>query len=1372
MKNLTTRKIILGLLMTLVLGFGAQDIAKAVENPNTDDVATQTVVNSTVFNVGASSSISAITTTFDKIGTKETVSISRTSGITLTGDFYGLSGVTLTENEDTTDNTESNGDGFTYTRDGRPQTLAGQSTGAIGITFTTKGIQSVTISSRDYNGDAGGPAGSWSRKYTYYVKGPGTSTTTTTLLGLRNGYKTGIFAGTTHRERIHTGDGSHYAVTYTTIPEDAMAQIEDTTGALGSLEALHDNETSSAFDVLLQANATYQVTATVQDSERETTGVYIIGTPTLTVGHPGDPDGAGGTAVLGSKGTPGRINDTLPAEASPANRAFTAIVRDGAATPLAVPGVVVTFRASGSETAGGRLVFNGTNNAGTLVDASNRRMLDTNGNQETMATGRTLYVRTNASGQADVDFQLGTDRKQDVTISAVGKSKVVSAYAGDAVSGNQLVNPRSKSSSVSGHAGEYELRVEAEDEDGNALSGQFVEFRTNDGTLEDSGTGTTSTLGRLGVTTDTQGIAFVFFDPKDSSGSLRVTAHLLDLGGDNAYGGTGGNADTVIDDVIFNVRGGSTASQPPPAQQTNRLTISTTGEGTTRSVTVSALTTANAPISGLSVLLSGTATTAQTVTTGTPVEITLPSAPADYTLIATDPNGTFDSATITVTVSAPGTLTLTLGTRVGNQQPITVSAARGGSAQSGVNITITGGTTSTSRQTGTDGRASAIITLPTATSAHTLTVRAPGYDTVQVTAAAPGQQPGDTSQPTTRGTAGVADSIQISGQAFRTGTVNTQLDLPLSVRVLDDNNTGVANVRVTFRVRTGQGRLSQRGNGRATAVETDQSGYARAPYTPLAQGTSTVRANATGVTQTVTFTITANGASETGTDPGTGEPAETPSQESREIDPEVRIGAANRPPMLWVDGGGIYALVGADVQEFAPSVDNALNIAVAGNKVYWTEMTGESAGTINSANLDGTGVKELKSIKAVPMGIAVDTDASKLYWTNSRGRIQSLNADGSGRIENVVQNMPSRLVDLALSGDNVYWTQDGEVHEGEPIGGASLLGGESPAFWNSQSIPGTPGSLAIAGTKIYWTAKTADGGGTINSVNLDGSGAKQLASILAVPLGIAVDTARSKLYWTNSRGRVQSANLDGSGIRNVVNGLGMPGDMVLSNSIAAPATVTVTPATPLTPASNKYDINGDGTVDSTDVDALLIAVLAELTGAKYDVNGDGAVDVKDVSAVNKNLDAGAAGAPGLLGQKFSALEVDRLQAQIDLLIATNDRSPAAMRTLVYLQQLIVMARPEKTQLLANYPNPFNPETWIPYELATDTDVTLTIYNAQGVVVRVLQLGQQSAGYYTDRERAAYWDGRNALGEQVASGIYFYQLETDDMSSLRKMVILK
>ena len=98
--------------------------------------------------------------------------------------------------------------------------------------------------------------------------------------------------------------------------------------------------------------------------------------------------------------------------------------------------------------------------------------------------------------------------------------------------------------------------------------------------------------------------------------------------------------------------------------------------------------------------------------------------------------------------------------------------------------------------------------------------------------------------------------------------------------------------------------------------------------------------------------------------------------------------------------------------------------------------------------------------------------------------------------------------------------------------------------------------------------------------------------------------------------------------------------------------------------------------------------------------------------------------------------------------------------------------PMYTQLLQNYPNPFNPETWIPYQLASDADVTVAIYDTKSMLVRQLDLGYQQAGYYTDRVRAAYWDGRNRLGEAVGSGIYFYQLRADDYTTMRKMVILK
>jgi hypothetical protein len=98
--------------------------------------------------------------------------------------------------------------------------------------------------------------------------------------------------------------------------------------------------------------------------------------------------------------------------------------------------------------------------------------------------------------------------------------------------------------------------------------------------------------------------------------------------------------------------------------------------------------------------------------------------------------------------------------------------------------------------------------------------------------------------------------------------------------------------------------------------------------------------------------------------------------------------------------------------------------------------------------------------------------------------------------------------------------------------------------------------------------------------------------------------------------------------------------------------------------------------------------------------------------------------------------------------------------------------PKKPRLLANYPNPFNPETWIPYELEEDGHVLIRIYNATGHLVRVLNLGHKPAGFYTSRDRACYWNGENEAGERVASGIYFYTIQAGDFTATRKMVMSK
>ncbi len=101
-----------------------------------------------------------------------------------------------------------------------------------------------------------------------------------------------------------------------------------------------------------------------------------------------------------------------------------------------------------------------------------------------------------------------------------------------------------------------------------------------------------------------------------------------------------------------------------------------------------------------------------------------------------------------------------------------------------------------------------------------------------------------------------------------------------------------------------------------------------------------------------------------------------------------------------------------------------------------------------------------------------------------------------------------------------------------------------------------------------------------------------------------------------------------------------------------------------------------------------------------------------------------------------------------------------------------IGKPLQNKLLQNYPNPFNPETWIPYQLAQDSSVSVSIYDSTGKVIRKLSIGNQSAGFYNSRERAAYWDGKNALGESVASGVYFYQLTTPSFQQTRRLVILK
>ena len=204
------------------------------------------------------------------------------------------------------------------------------------------------------------------------------------------------------------------------------------------------------------------------------------------------------------------------------------------------------------------------------------------------------------------------------------------------------------------------------------------------------------------------------------------------------------------------------------------------------------------------------------------------------------------------------------------------------------------------------------------------------------------------------------------------------------------------------------------------------------------------------------------------------------------------------------------------------------------------------------------------------------------------------------------------------------------------------------------------------------------------------------------------------------------------------------------------------------------DVNRDGVVNISDL-VLVASSFAQRVPAEgnpADVNEDDEVDIVDLVQVAGVIGAGAA-APAVLSRDIDVAptrkEVQQWLSQAQQLNLTDATS---QRGIHFLEQLLAALTPKKTSLLPNYPNPFNPETWIPYQLAEPADVTLTIYAIDGKVVRTLALGHQSVGIYQGKSRAAHWDGKNGVGESVASGVYFYTLKAGEFSATRKMLIRK
>ena len=460
-----------------------------------------------------------------------------------------------------------------------------------------------------------------------------------------------------------------------------------------------------------------------------------------------------------------------------------------------------------------------------------------------------------------------------------------------------------------------------------------------------------------------------------------------------------------------------------------------------------------------------------------------------------------------------------------------------------------------------------------------------------------------------------------------------------------------------------------------------------------------------------------------------------------------------------LDGSNIEDLVTTELD-----TPIGIDLDIAGGKMYWVDRGRDK---IQRANLDGSNVEDLVTDANgldEPEDIALDIAEGKVYWVDlGTDKIQRANLDGSNIEDLVTIEGESRLSGIALDVPSASknWARlsfpvIAPVHVGATFALDLIIENVTDLAGWQADIAFNPAVLsAVSVTEGDFLSK--DGGSTFfqeGSINNTTGEITELIAARTTGGGVSGTGVLLSIIF-----EAQATGEDFLRFRNVKLGQ--------SNREVMPYIIVINPII----VESSLDVNSDDQIDLLDL--TLVAQNFGQTNSQADINNDGTVDILDLLAVAQNLGASTTGlAPSVESWHLSMLNSTMIQEWIGMAYAANDGSLAFQLGIANLKRLLAAMHPDTTALLANYPNPFNPETWIPYQLAHDTNVTLTIYDIRGAVVRRLDLGHQMAGYYADRIKAAYWDGRNNLGEPVGSGVYFYQLQAEDFSAMRKMVILK
>ena len=442
-------------------------------------------------------------------------------------------------------------------------------------------------------------------------------------------------------------------------------------------------------------------------------------------------------------------------------------------------------------------------------------------------------------------------------------------------------------------------------------------------------------------------------------------------------------------------------------------------------------------------------------------------------------------------------------------------------------------------------------------------------------------------------------------------------------------------------------------------------------------------------------------------------------------------------------------------------------IAVADGKIYWTELQSLGRGKIHRANLNGTNIETLATPLGRPTGIAVDTLDGKVYWANSYGGIQRMDING-GEIENVVYGIAAPG-DFALGAVSTQPTTPStpELPTTDAVVSLSPVSVASPAIGQQIEF-----SLNIIGGETV--------AGYQATVQFDTTALRYVSGansdFLPADAFFVESVVEGNLVKLNAASLAGESNGDGTLAKLTFEVIAVKtstltlSDVLLTDSAGIAYVPNLENAEITESAQLKGDVNGDGIVNIQDL-VLVAANLGKTGQNAADINGDGQVNIQDLVLVAGALGTSAA-APSIHPQSLEMLTAADVKSWLSQAQHFNLTDAMAQKGILFLEQLLAVLTPKETVLLANFPNPFNPETWIPYQLGKPADVTLHIYAVNGTLVRTLALGHQAAGMYQSRSRAAYWDGKNEFGEKVASGLYFYTLTAGDFSATRKMLIRK